>query len=425
MNIYEVDLTNILLYTNAAYIPYYKNKSRYMVLYGGAGSGKSVFAGQKMLYRLISEMPLKPHRFLVVRKVAKTLRNSAYSLFKEIELNWDLDGLLDYNKTDMSITCENGNQILFAGLDDVEKLKSITFEAGILTDIWIEEASEVSERDFNQLDLRLRGMSSVPLTITLTFNPIDINFWAKKRFFDRVDDDTFICKTTYLDNRFIDEQYKKTLEKLKEIDQVYYNVYALGEWGVLGNKIYTNYKIYDFDVNDPKFKDVCIGVDFGFNAPSSALKCAFYDNEIYILDEIYQSGLTNSELIEEIKKQMTTGFHVIADCAEPDRIEEFKRSGFWIDACSKGDGSIKSGIDWLKAHKIHVHLSNCPETARELHSYKYREDKDGNVLDMPVKFNDHAMDALRYAVEYWRSNYNVQFSFDSVESYEYETQKWY
>jgi len=408
---------------NPVFLEYLNNNKRYRIFYGGAGSGKSVFVVQEKIIQFFQG----GHNILVVRQTSKSNRQSTFALFKQILNKWKVPSQwYSINKTEMTITnTVNKSQIAFAGLDDVEKLKSITFETGILTDIWIEEASEVSERDFNQLDLRLRGMSSVPLTITLTFNPIDINFWAKKRFFDRVDDDTFICKTTYLDNRFIDEQYKKTLEKLKEIDQVYYNVYALGEWGVLGNKIYTNYKIYDFDVNDPKFKDICIGVDFGFNAPSSALKCAFYDNEIYILDEIYQSGLTNSELIEEITKQMTTGFHVIADCAEPDRIEEFKRKGFWIDACSKGDGSIKSGIDWLKAHKIHVHLSNCPETAREFQAYKYREDKDGNVLDMPVKFNDHAMDALRYAVEYWRSNYNMQFTFDSVESYEYETQKWY
>lgn len=408
---------------NPVFLDYLNNNKRYRIFYGGAGSGKSVFVAQEKIIQFFQG----GHNILVVRQTSKSNRQSTFALFKQILNKWKVPSQwYSINKTEMTITnTVNKSQIAFAGLDDVEKLKSITFETGILTDIWIEEASEVSERDFNQLDLRLRGMSSVPLTITLTFNPIDVNFWAKKRFFDRVDDDTFICKTTYLDNRFIDEQYKKTLEKLKEIDQVYYNVYALGEWGVLGNKIYTNYKIYDFDVNDPKFKDVCIGVDFGFNAPSSALKCAFYDNEIYILDEIYQSGLTNYELIEEIKKQMTTGFHVVADCAEPDRIEEFKRSGFWIDACSKGDGSIKSGIDWLKAHKIHVHMSNCPETARELQSYKYREDKDGNVLDMPVKFNDHAMDALRYAVEYWRLNYNIQFSFDNIENYEYENEKWY
>ena len=408
---------------NPVFLDYLNNNKRYRIFYGGAGSGKSVFVAQEKIIQFFQG----GHNILVVRQTSKSNRQSTFALFKQILNKWKVPSQwYSINKTEMTITnTVNKSQIAFAGLDDVEKLKSITFEAGILTDIWIEEASEVSERDFNQLDLRLRGMSSVPLTITLTFNPIDVNFWAKKRFFDRVDDDTFICKTTYLDNRFIDEQYKKTLEKLKEIDQVYYNVYALGEWGVLGNKIYTNYKIYDFDVNDPKFKDVCIGVDFGFNAPSSALKIAFYDNELYILDEIYQAGLTNSELIEEVKKQMTTGFHVIADCAEPDRIEEFKRRGFWIDACSKGDGSIKSGIDWLKAHKIHVHLSNCPETARELQSYKYREDKDGNVLDMPVKFNDHAMDALRYAVEYWRLNYNIQFSFDNIENYEYENEKWY
>lgn len=410
------------LQLNQVYQNYFNSNKRYQIFYGGSGSGKSVFVAQRIVIKLLSE---PGHNYLIVRKTAKSNRQSTFALMTQV-INQISSKFFAINKTDMTITCLlNQSKIAFAGLDDVEKLKSITFENGILTDIWIEEASEVSEKDFNQLDLRLRGLSSVPLTITMTYNPIDVNFWAKKRFFDNVNDDCSICKTTYLDNRFIDEQYKKTLERLKEIDEVYYNVYALGEWGVLGNQIYHNYKIYDFDADDPKFTDVCLGVDFGFNAPSSVLKIAFYDKELYILDEIYQSGLTNSELIEEIRKQFTSAFHIIADSAEPDRIEEFKRSGFWIDACTKGEGSIKSGIDWIRSKKIHINKSKCPETAREIQSYKYREDKDGNVLDMPVKFNDHAMDAMRYGIEFWRLNYNMNFAVDNISSYEYDNQRWY
>jgi len=386
MNIYEVDLTNILLYTNAAYIPYYKNKSRYMVLYGGAGSGKSVFAGQKMLYRLISEMPLKPHRFLVVRKVAKTLRNSAYSLFKEIELNWDLDGLLDYNKTDMSITCENGNQILFAGLDDVEKLKSIT---GI-SSVWVEEATELNPQDFTQLDLRLRGKTQYYKQIILSFNPVSAYSWLKKRFFDTKVENAAILKTTYKDNRFIDEAYAQVVEGLKEQDPTYYQIYALGEWGSPKGLIYNNWRLTS-EMSTSGV--VTYGLDFGYNNPTALIEVREYDGEIYLRELIYQTHLTNSELIDKMKQMRISG-RIYCDSAEPNRIQELRAAGFIAMPAHK---DVAKGIDHVKSRKLRIY-SESANLIKELQSYKWREDKDGRILDEPVKYQDHLCDAMRYAL---------------------------
>lgn len=401
---------------NPVFLKYLDIQKRYRLFYGGAGSGKSVFVAQEILIKLFQG----GHNILVVRQTSKSNRQSTFALLKQIISNWNIPKeWISINKTEMTITnTVNGSQIAFAGLDDVEKLKSITFENGILTDIWIEEASEVSESDFNQLDLRLRGFASVPFTITMTFNPIDANFWAKKRFFDRVDDNCSVCKTTYLDNRFIDDQYRQTLEKLKEIDAVYYNVYALGEWGVLGNRIFTNYVIEDFDTT--KLSEYVCGMDFGYNMPSACLRVALHDNELYVCNEVYESNLTNADLILSVTSEIQDKTsHYIADCAEPDRIEEFTRAGYWIDGCEKGEGSIKAGLDWLKTKRIHIHKTNCPNTAREISTYKYREDKNGNVLDMPVTYNDHAMDALRYAVEDWRKRNNEPLTVETIKDYSY------
>jgi len=387
----NIDLTALPELTNDIYYPLYKDKSRYLVLYGGAGSGKSVFAAQKILVRLLTE---KTHRFLVVRKVARTLRFSIFSLFQDIIAQWNLTPLFKVNKSDMTISCINGNQILFVGLDDVEKLKSI---AGI-TGIWIEETSELEQKDFQQLDLRLRGPTQYYKQIILTFNPISALHWLKKTFFDFPRDNATIVKSTYLDNRFIDKEYAKVLEDLKNQDATYYKIYALGEWGVLSNLIYTNYVVEDIPLDESRYNSIYYGLDFGYNDPSALLKVAFKDNEIYILDEIYERHLTNTQLIELCKNKVNKRYMITADSAEPDRIEEFRKARFRIQACTKGKDSVNFGIDWIKRHKIYIHPS-CVNTIKEIQTYKYREDKNGNVLDEPIDMNNHAMDSLRYALQ--------------------------
>lgn len=211
--------------------------NRYMILYGGAGSGKSFFAAQKLIYRMLSE---EGHKFLVVRKVANTLKQSTFSLLRGVISDWGLTHLFDVNKTDMTITCNaNGNQIIHAGLDDVEKMKSIH---GI-TGIWIEEASEVEQQDFQQLDLRLRGYTQNYKQVIISFNPISALHWLKAVFFDKGRPNSIVKHTTYLDNEFIDDSYKGVLEGMREDDPYYYQVYALGMWGVVGKTIFNAQKV--------------------------------------------------------------------------------------------------------------------------------------------------------------------------------------
>ena len=225
---------------NPLFRPYLTdNTHRYLILYGGAGSGKSVFAVQRFLYRLL---PLPLCNILVVRAVAATNRDSTYALFRQVISKWGLSELFSCKDSDLRISCANGNSVIFKGLDDTEKLKSITFPKGELTDIWIEEASEVLEEDFNQLDVRLRGKGAHKQMV-LTFNPVSVLHWLKLRFFDRKDPRALVLKSTYKDNQFLDEDYKRTLEGYKDTDPYYYSVYCLGEWGVLGQTIFDAQKV--------------------------------------------------------------------------------------------------------------------------------------------------------------------------------------
>ena len=224
---------------NPVYLPLLGDEAhRYIVLYGGAGSGKSVFAAQRLIVRMMSK---KLCNVLVVRKVGDTNRTSTFALMRQVISRWGLYSLFDV--TDLRIVCRiTGNECIFKGLDDPEKIKSVTFAKGELTDIWIEEASEITEEDFNQLDIRLRG-KGIHGQITLSFNPVNILHWLKKRFFDSKEPRAVTLKTTYKDNLHLDEDYKRTLEGYKTTDPYYYQVYCLGQWGVIGKTIFDAQKV--------------------------------------------------------------------------------------------------------------------------------------------------------------------------------------
>ena len=214
---------------NPAFFPLLADDHRYLVLKGGGGSGKSIFAGSKIILRCLYE---PGHRFLVCRKVAKTLRDSCFAQL--VGQCSEMDAGVKVNRSDLVITFPNGSVILFAGLDDVEKLKSIYNVTGI----WIEEASELLESDFNQLDIRLRGRTPHYKQIILSFNPISINHWLKKRFFDQPDERVRTSETTYKDNRFLDADAIRVLEAYKDTDEYYYTVYCLGQWGTTGRSVF-------------------------------------------------------------------------------------------------------------------------------------------------------------------------------------------
>ena len=170
---------------------------------------------------------------LVVRQTGNTNRDSTFALFKQVISEWNLSSVFDI--TDLRIKCKNGNEIIFRGLDDVEKIKSTTFESGELTHIWVEEATETLEEDINQLKVRLRGGTSKKQMV-LSFNPVNINHWIKRHFIDSKL--ATVCHSTYKDNKFLTDEDKEVLESFKNSDTYYYNVYCLGEWRSIRKDIF-------------------------------------------------------------------------------------------------------------------------------------------------------------------------------------------
>jgi len=370
-------------FINPVYQNLLKNKNRYLHLYGGAGSGKSVFAAQKNIIRILTE---KQHRILLIRKVARTIRHSQFSLLKALIYSSDLDSRFKINEADLRMSnLANGNEFLSAGMDDREKLKSIY---GI-TSVWVEEATELDYEDFSQLDLRLRGKSRNYKQIILTYNPVNSHHWLNTKHFKN----EFRFRTTYKDNRYIDEQYIGVLNNLKEQNEEYYNIYALGEWGVLKNIIY---KPFEIAVSFPAvFDETIYGLDFGYNNQTALVEVNIKDNVFYLNELIYECGLTNSDLIKKMRTLIIKkGNYIYCDSAEANRIEELKRAGFNV---FQADKSVKDGIDFIKTCKIFSRPENTGIN-KEVLSYCYKQDKDGNLFDEPIKFNDHTMDAIRYAI---------------------------
>jgi phage terminase large subunit len=354
--------------------------------------------------------------FLICRQVGRTLRGSVVQEIAKIIISWNLSALFSMNKTDGTVTCSNGYQIVFAGLDDVEKLKSLTPAKGVFTDVRIEEATECERSSVKQLLKRQRGGDeAVPKRLVLSFNPVLISHWIYEEYFKSIgwaDDqkeynsrELSILRTTYRDNQFITRD--DVLELQQEKDKYYFDVYSEGRWGILGNVIFTDWKVADLsDPGDEYYLPEAQrtnrrhGLDFGFSSDPAAVPITHYDRakkRIYVYDEIYERGLTNDVLAGVIKSKAGSDY-LKGDSAEPKSIAELQRDGVNIYGAKKGKDSVMFGIQWLQQHTIIVD-KNCVNMRNELSQYKWREDSAGNAIRQPVDRNNHLIDGLRYAYE--------------------------
>lgn len=387
---------------NDAYVPYIYDDTRLQIFYGGSSSGKSYFLAQ----RAVLDVAQGGRNYLICRNVANTIRKSVYNeIIKAISF-FKLDMYFNINKSDMIITCANGYQLLFAGLDDTEKIKSITPEKGVITDIWVEEATETEYKKVKQLNKRLRGRSKAKKRMALSFNPILQSHWIYREHFNNWDDSKvkykddhlLILKTTYKDNRFLTPEDVFDLEH--ETDKYYYDVYTLGNWGVIGAVIFKNWRVEDLTEIKKIASNFKNGLDFGYANDPAAMLHTHYNKArktIYILDELYGTDMTNDILAAEIKKRIGNQY-VICDSEDPKSIAELRQYGVKALGARKGPGSVNHGIQWLQQQNIVIDIK-CQNFKNEIQQYKWKEDKDGNVLTVPVDKYNHLLDALRYAYE--------------------------
>lgn len=347
-------------------------------LRGGTRSGKTY---NTCIYWIIKYLRSTGRTLTIARQTMPALRASVMRDFFEI---LDTIGIYDeanHNKTQNEYTL-NGNLVEFIGLNESRRVRGRK-----RNDLFINEVNETDLESFRQLALRTTD------EIIVDYNPSEAHSFVYDQIETRDDCELFV--TNYEDNPFLEKAVIDEIERLRDADEDYWKVYGLGEIANISNIIFTHWKKEAKDI--PIFGDRYYGLDFGYNNPTALVEVTFYDNTLYFRELLYQSKLTNADLIEKLKTfPELDGGTIIADSAEPQRIEEITRAGFYIEPADKAKDSVKKGIDFIKSKPLRIH-SDSTNILREIKRYSWKRDKDGNVLDDVVKFDDHALDAARYA----------------------------
>lgn len=394
------------------YKTFWNFKGRYRVVKGSRASKKSKTAA---LFYIKKLMEYPEANLLVIRKTYRTLKDSCFT-----ELKWAIKRLgverwWDVKESPLEITYRpTGQKIYFRGLDDPLKVTSITVDVGYLCWMWIEEAYEIMlEADFDTLDESIRGEVPDGLfkQITLTFNPWNERHWIKKRFFDcEPDPDILAITTNYMCNEWLDKADLKVFETMKKNNPRRFAVAGLGGWGIVDGLVYENWKEEEFSLREIQNKydlKSGFGLDFGYTNDPSAAFIGFVDvdnRKIYVWDEMYQKGLSNRKIFDNLSQMGYSKDRFTGDSAEPKSIDELKGYGMRITGATKGKDSIINGIQWIQDCEIIIH-PRCVNFLTEISNYTWDKDKFGNKLNRPIDDFNHLMDAMRYGLEqYIRKN---------------------
>ena len=380
-----------------SYTPVFKKnkeaQARTVINIGGARSSKSHSIAQLLLEKALREPGTQ---IGITRKTMPALRMTAYRLFVELAQSYGVYQRKQHSRTENFLTLGEGSRVQFFSLDNPERIKSTEFNY-----LWLEEANEFTFDDYIILLTRLsaKPFGGARNQLFLSLNPSDANGWIPKRLLPQKE--TLEIRSTYKDNPFVGTDYGKILEDLKHEDENHYRVYALGEWGVPKDLIYSKYSFVE--ELPQSYDEVIWGLDFGYNNPSALVKIAVRDGALFVQEKLYRSRLNTADLIAQLQELIPPeerGGHIYADSAEPDKIAELAAAGFNITGADK---AVRHGIDMVSRFKLHL-TRDSANLIKEIQNYKWKTAPGGVVLDEPVKFNDHALDALRYAVRsYFRT----------------------
>lgn len=400
------------------YAKFWHFKGRYRVVKGGRGSKKSVTAALSIIAKMM-EYPLA--NTLVLRKTFNTHKDSTWAQLKWAANRLGVGNKWQFKKVPLeAIYKPTGQKILFRGLDDPMSITSITVDTGYLCWAWFEEAYQIlNEDDFDKVDMSIRGLlpEGYYKQLTITFNPWNEKHWLKHRFFDTANPDTFVDTTTYRCNEFLGDEDRKLFEWMKKHKPKRHRVEGDGDWGIAEGAIYEDWREEEFDyraIAKQKGYRAVFGLDFGYTNDPTALVCALVNKEekkLYIFDEHYEHGMLNDDIADMLKEKGYSKERIIADSSEPKSIAEIRGFGIGrIRAAEKGGDSVKVGIQTIQQYEIIVHKFKCPNVSIELSSYVWEQNKAGKFTKKPVDDFNHAMDALRYAMEQIRKP--DAFSFD-------------
>ena len=359
---------------------------------GSAGSGKSYTIAQKIIIRCTRE----PIRVVVCRRYGTTLRNTCFSLLKEILDKWKLTPYVKIRETDMNIKFPNGAEIILLGLDEETKLLSLNN----VSCIWVEEAYEVPKAIVEQLNIRMRGQAANQ-QLLLSWNPISRNSWLYNFTVEEPPANSLYIHSTYKDNPFLNAEYIAALDEMEVRNPSKYRVYGRGEWGVDSEGlVITNWKAEEFDAMELAASgyEHRAGCDLGWIDPSAVVDTLYDRNNktIYVFNEFYKSGCQLEDLANAIKDMDLTRTKIYVDAAEPRTIQYFRQQGINATACAKGKDSVKTGYQFLQDHLIIVH-PKCQKLITELENFSYIKSKQtGEWTEDTTHEWSHAIDALRY-----------------------------
>lgn len=382
------------------YYPYLLDyQYRYNVFYGGRASGKTKFIMQKLLIKGLKEK----RTILLMRKQTTQLRDSVWKEILQVIDDFHLSQFFIVNKTEFRLTCSiNGTEFKCLGLDEPEKIKGFAD----ISDVFLDEVTGFNQEDVELIDGTLRSPKfKLPLQMYFSFNPISkANFVYKYFGFDTgiTPPNTFILKSTYLDNPFLGENVAERYEALKQRDYRRWQIEALGDFVSLDKLVFQNYKVEEFNHANINGVLLC-GLDYGFVNDISAFVASLLDEvnkKIYVFKIWGDTNKTNDELSNIIKAMGFSKSLIIADCAEQKSIEEMKRAGILrIKPSVKGADSIIHGIQKLQQYDIIIHPS-CEGIITEFENYSWQKDKQsGEYINKPIDSFNHYIDALRYSLQ--------------------------
>jgi len=368
-------LTQVTIDTTNVFHKAYKSSTRITCLQGGTRSSKTYSLCQLFIVKALKETGKV---FTICRKTLPALKGTAYRDVLELLKELGLYTEENHNKSELSYTL-NGNLIEFISVDQPQKIRGRKRNY-----LWLNEANEFTYEDYQQLILRTTDK------VYLDYNPSDPYSWIYDKVITR-DDCTFI-KSTYKANPFLDKDTIAEIERLKDLDPDYWRVYGMGEIGSIQTMIFRNFQLVD----EVQGNLVGYGLDFGFtNSPTALVAVYQSDDNLYIKEMLYEKRLTNTDLANKMKEfRIDRQSEIIGDSAEPKSIEEIYRQGFNIKPAKKGAG-IHLGIDIMRRYKLHI-TKDSLNAIKEFRGYKWATDKNGDVLNTPVKVNDHLIDATRY-----------------------------
>ena len=360
------------------------SKAKVVVNVGGARSSKSHSIAQVLIEKLLVE---EGKMIGICRKTFPALRMTAMKLVIDLLKEYGIYREERHNKS--FNTYEHGKNIVqFFGLDEAEKVKSAEFNY-----IWMEEANEFSYEDYTVLKLRLSGKvkEGERNHLYMSLNPVDAHNWIATRVVK--DEDVEVIKSTFLDNPYLSSEYVKLLTDLINQDANAYRVYALGEWGLFEGKIYSNYRVI-LELPELTGGKWAYGLDFGLVNPTAVVKVYLLGDKFYIEERLYQAGLTNADIIEFFTHEARGDIY--GDPSAKMMLEEIRRAGYQAFEGHKG---VKEGIDLCQRQTLFIPQASAHLIA-EIQNYHWKKAPSGDdtFLPEPTKFNDHLVDAMRYAV---------------------------